>query len=302
MRLGSFVADPPATQHGARTTNAGPHDAFTEDSVTPWWAWPSRLAVDAPAVAVAWLWAVGHEAGHPVPLAALVLVAAAVWLAYVADRLLDVQRLGADVGADGPRRARRPSSRHAFFARHRRRFARLWTWVFGGAVASAAVVMTPTAFALGALVASLAVAAIAWNDRRTAVGSLGRCIAIGVAFAGAVAVGFGAPVDATLVPPLLGFAAVCASNVAWVTAWEKRVDDGHPNHAHARRLALALTVAALLVVSVWCWSAPSALGLAAWAALASLAVLGLTGKSVPAPVRSMAADLVLIVPLLIVLV
>lgn len=303
IRLGSFAMNARSLQPrsgGAapaglvRGRRRGPAEAV------PWWAWPSLLALDAPAVAATWLWAIGDATGHPVAPQALLLVAAAVWLAYVADRLLDARRMDARSTSRPPWLRR--SSRHAFFARHRRRLGRTWTWVLGGCVTVSAVVLSPSAFALGLLVAILAVASLAWNDRATAAGALGRCLAIGVAFAGAIAVGLDAPADPALLAPVLGFGAVCASNVAWVAAWERHLDDGHATHARAEGLAHALALVALLTVAAWWVLAPSALGLAALAALAGLVLLEAAGDAIAPRARSAAADLVLVLPLLVVLV
>lgn len=311
MRLGSFAAEAPVLQRNADRGSLDAPGRRGRNVAAPWWAWPSLLALDAPAVAVAWLWAIGDATGHPVSVAALLLVASAVWLAYAADRLLDLRRIGTRTLASDARdvRTRDPragpalhrSIRHAFFARHRRRYGRAWAWLFGGSIAAAAVTLSPAAFGLGLLVAILAVTAIAWTDRSTTVGAVARCVSIAIAFAGAIAVGLNAPNDPALLAPLLGFGAVCASNLAWVAAWEARIDDGHATHAAARMLACGVTATAVLGVAAWWWLAPSALALASWVALASLALLGAAGGTIATPKRSAAADLVVVLPLLLVL-
>ena len=307
VRFGSLLSDPHEGS-GRPAEGAANRARLGAGVAIGWWTWPSLFALDAPTVAVVWLWAIGVETGHPVSLAATMLVAASVWLAYVADRLLDLRRLAAFSTQGAARPAVgddhdvetpvRTSERHAFYAKHRGRFGHIWGWVLGGTVALGAVALSPVAFTLGLSVASLAVAAILWNDRSTLSGATGRHVAIGLAFAGAVAVGLDAPIDATLVAPLLAFAAVCASNLAWVAAWERRLDDGYATTPRARDLARAIAAAALLAVGAWWIAEPSALGVAAMGALLGCWVLEAIDGRRASQVRSAAADLMLVVPLL----
>jgi hypothetical protein len=81
----------------------------------PLWLYPNLLSLDAPLVAVAWLyvflqtWRLYH------PWEAYLALGLAVWGIYAADRLLDAAIL--DAGS------RRLEARHDFHQRHRRRFA-----------------------------------------------------------------------------------------------------------------------------------------------------------------------------------
>lgn len=81
----------------------------------PIWLWPNLLSLDAPLVAMAWLWMFA-KTWHVVwfPKTIYLLVAAAVWIIYVVDRLLDARiHPNADV-SDRPR--------HRFHCRHRKKF------------------------------------------------------------------------------------------------------------------------------------------------------------------------------------
>ncbi len=86
----------------------------TKPDRTPWWLWPNLLSLDAPLVAVVWLfmlartWGVNYHPEHEYVLLALV-----VWVVYVADRLLDVL-----VQGESPQ----CQERHRFHARHRKGF------------------------------------------------------------------------------------------------------------------------------------------------------------------------------------
>lgn len=86
----------------------------TKPERTPWWLWPNLLSLDAPLVAVVWLymlaraWRVDYLPWHE-----YVLLGLAVWVIYVVDRLLDVL-----VQGESPR----CQERHRFHGRHRKKF------------------------------------------------------------------------------------------------------------------------------------------------------------------------------------
>lgn len=88
----------------------------------PWWQWINWLALDAVAVALAWLPVFAAMTGARLTLVNFGVLGAAVWLVYLLDRLLD--------GSQGQATA----GRHAF-ARARA----LWLLPLMGAVAAAAL-------------------------------------------------------------------------------------------------------------------------------------------------------------------
>lgn len=63
-----------------------------EKSRTPWWQWPNLLSLDAPLVALAWLWMFSrfYYVRYQDP-AVYWLLGAMVWVVYVLDRIRDVQ-------------------------------------------------------------------------------------------------------------------------------------------------------------------------------------------------------------------
>ena len=65
---------------------------MSKADAVPWWLVPNVLALDAPAVAVAWQRFLGGRAGAAVPWAASAALAAAAWAVYLADRRLDAAR------------------------------------------------------------------------------------------------------------------------------------------------------------------------------------------------------------------
>jgi hypothetical protein len=97
------------------------------DRRAPFWLWPNLLSLDAPLVAVAWLfmfsraWRVDFHPWHA--YAALGLT---VWIIYVADRLLDVRMSESDDPSLG--------LRHKFHAKY-------WKWFVAGVVLASAAVL-----------------------------------------------------------------------------------------------------------------------------------------------------------------
>lgn len=97
------------------------------DACKPWWLWPNVLSLDAPAVAMAWLymfsraWQVNYLEWQ-----AYAALGLGVWVIYVCDRLLDVRlRERGDPAL---------TTRHRFHARH------AW-WFVAGVVAASAVLV-----------------------------------------------------------------------------------------------------------------------------------------------------------------
>jgi hypothetical protein len=73
----------------------------------PLWLWPNLLSLDAPLVAVTWCALLARSLGLDAAPATLLLLGAAVWIIYAADRLLDVRRTPPG------------TARHQFAAAHR---------------------------------------------------------------------------------------------------------------------------------------------------------------------------------------
>jgi hypothetical protein len=82
----------------------------------PWWLWWNILSLDAPSVAIVWALLFARMVHSKIPFVDFCILAIAVWLIYVADRLLD------------GRVSTQPSTlheRHYFCLRHRRLFVTL---------------------------------------------------------------------------------------------------------------------------------------------------------------------------------
>ncbi|HEY1731872.1 MAG TPA: hypothetical protein VGG15_08980 [Terriglobales bacterium] len=92
-------------------------------SEQPLWLWPNLLSLDAPLIAVLWLHLLAVSGQIRISPVISVALGLAVWLIYVADRLLDGLRPGASA----------LSARHQFYRAHRR----TWFSVLLGALALA---------------------------------------------------------------------------------------------------------------------------------------------------------------------
>ncbi len=84
----------------------------------PFWLYPNLLSLDAPLVAVAWLYAFAKTWRVDfLPWAAYLSLGLVVWIIYVVDRLLDASMHDASVGE--------LDARHAYHRKHESRF-RFW--------------------------------------------------------------------------------------------------------------------------------------------------------------------------------
>jgi hypothetical protein len=88
-----------------------PRSRFANLVRRPWWLWWNILSIDAPSVAIVWALLFARMIHSKIPLLDFCILAIAVWLIYVADRLLD------------GRVSAQPSTlheRHYFCLQHRR--------------------------------------------------------------------------------------------------------------------------------------------------------------------------------------
>lgn len=98
------------------------------------WQWPNLLAIDASAVALAWLWVFAEEQSVTLSSTAYSVLALSVWLTYLSDRLFD---------AAPRRKAQLLSARHQFAKRNRRSLWLTWTFVLLADVGMAAAELAP---------------------------------------------------------------------------------------------------------------------------------------------------------------
>ncbi|MEM0967886.1 MAG: hypothetical protein AAGJ31_00925 [Verrucomicrobiota bacterium] len=257
----------------------------------PWWLWPNVLSLDAPVVAVVWLWAMGRTWGDPVPWLVLSLLAAAVWCIYTADRLLDGRRLRPEVPH---------SRRHAFS----RKWSRELTGVVGVLAAG------------GGLLALWQIPQDRWLGLGTPLAGVVLYLAClrrafwfpkevsgGVLFAlGTVAYLIGGGAVEWKVVVL--FAALCSANCLCIARWERDWDAHQdPAASGVQRdwlLGTPLVAGLLVLVGLGSWGWMGGDSLEAGVALGAGGLLALRGSErwLSIPVRRVVADGVLLGPLL----
>ena len=107
------------------------------------WEWPNILSLDAPLIAALWQSLFARVFGAALGWPYALLLAAAVWLIYSADRWLDGRSLGAAAR----------TRRHRFYARHQRTGVWVWSAVFAGTLGSSLFLLTKAEFLTGAVLA-----------------------------------------------------------------------------------------------------------------------------------------------------
>jgi hypothetical protein len=281
--------------------DAAPQHSRTAQRAVPT-IWLNLICLDAPLVAVAWLWLFArtfHATVQPANCAALVLTA---WLIYLADRLAD----SCSLPSGGPR-----SLRHEFCLRYRS------IWIAAVAVIAGADAVLiwnhlgPATFLAGAIVGTLALIHLVLNY------SLGGAwpplplkeAAVGTLFAAGTLVALfplGSPVTGSLVFSATAFGLVCTLNCISIAYWERELDETQRKVSFATRfpafsrhlgkLSIALAFGSGVAAMVRRGDAPI-LGCVAVSAFL-LALLDFWRGRVDRDQRVALADLALLTPLL----
>ena len=181
--------------------------------------WLSLVCLDAPLVAVAWLWLFARTFRVPLQTGNVVALFLTAWLIYLADRLADSSALK----SSAPR-----SLRQDFCLRHRA------IWIASvGLIAGfdAYVIWRTTAiqtFLVGAVVGILALIYLVVNHP---LGLIWRSLpakelAIGILFAAGTIVALlpGIPLTAECALATVSFAALCSLNCISIAWWERELD------------------------------------------------------------------------------
>jgi len=257
------------------------------------------LSLDAPTVAVLWTWFIARVNRIDLPGVSLVAMAAAVWMLYAADRLLDVRSTDAT----------ELEARHYFHQRHRKLF------LTGIALASAVLawslpLLQPEAIrrnlVLGGLVTGYFVVIHATNSAHR----LPKEIAVGLCFAAAVfipSVARAPRLQLPLLPPALLLALLCILNCLFIYAWEhleRRQKAPHRLTAfalrHLRSLAIAVALSSFAFALVKHGN-QRPLYVATTISSLSLLLLDSLSRRASAVTMRASADFVLLTPLLLVL-
>jgi hypothetical protein len=219
------------------------------------------VCLDAPLVAIAWLWLFARTFDVPLQIGNAIALFLTAWLIYLADRFADANALQPEV----PR-----SLRQEFCLRHRE------IWIVTLALAAgfdAYVIWRTTAWEtllVGGLVGSLSLLYLVLNHP---LGLIWRSlpakeIAVGTLFAAGTLVALlpNPRVTHSFAIAALAFAALCSLNCISIAAWERDLDRAqrkvsvvtlHPGLArYLRTLCLCLFLAAFALAIVWRAASP----------------------------------------------
>jgi putative effector of murein hydrolase LrgA (UPF0299 family) len=237
----------PATREDVGTPAAALHPSLLQ-------RW-HLLSLDAPCVATLWLCFIAQCAGVSLRWTSPAAMFVAVWMLYVADRLLDARPTA---GGEAPQGL---EERHRFHQRHRHGFL---TCFVVASIALAALLHTLPAAALH-LYMLLAALLTSWLllvhvRAASAAQRLPKELAVALFFPAAVCIPTVArepALRAALLLPAILFAAVCALNCLYIFAWE------HPSERtsahwstcwgcrHLTALCTAAIAAALTAAAVY---------------------------------------------------
>lgn len=212
--------------------------------------WLNLVCLDAPLVAVAWLWLFARTFNVPFQIGNAVALFLTAWLIYLADRFADSSTL---------RPALPRSLRQSFCLQHRE------PWIVTIALVAgfdAYVIWRTTALQtllVGAIVGVIAVVYLVANHP---LGLIWRSLpakelAIGVLFAAGTIVALlpRIPLTGNFVIAVLAFAALCSLNCVSIAGWERELDRAqrkvsvatrHPGVArHAGKICASLALSCL---------------------------------------------------------
>ena len=185
-----------------------------------WWQWPTILSLDAPAVSVVWQHALARVAGVELRAPQIIVLAATVWLAYVADRWIEGWRVHwRDIRTE----------RHHFYQRWRWPVALIWFLVWGVDVAVAIAQLSVRENLLGLLLMLpvllyLLSHQLVHRHRRW---RAPKELCVAALLTGGVVL-FLPPDRIEMVAPSASlFALLCFANCALISGWERDVDLSH---------------------------------------------------------------------------
>jgi hypothetical protein len=240
---------------------------------TPWWLWPNVLALDAPAVAVAWQTFLAHAFAAPVPPAAPAVLGLVVWGVYLADRRLDA------------RAGHAAQPRHRFAAAHPTAVAAVAAVALLAAAALALTLPTPYLVAGGAVAACVGGYFVLVHAVPRSPGGKERLV--GLLFAAGVAVPLAASAADPVgwLPAVGGFALLCWLNCRLIDHWEGDA---------AGTLPAVLLAAPVVACAAF---APPAVGVALAASAGLLLLLHGSRRRTGPRLARVLADVALLTPL-----
>ncbi len=246
------------------------------------------LSLDAPTVAVVWTAFVARTTHVRLPAAELVALFLAVWLLYVADRLLDARSPGSAHGLQ---------ARHLFHARYQRVFL-VTAAVAAMALASLLAMMPPADRRLDVILAACLLGWFGLIHWLSPAGALPKELVTGLFFGAAACIpaltrhsAGSIAFDAAL------FAALCTLNGLLISDWEQPLGQRVRGVSPSRRSAALASALLLLILFAFLFTTLQLAFLLA-IALATLLLLALQAARdsiAPTTLRA-CADLVLLTP------
>ncbi|MFT3992602.1 MAG: hypothetical protein QM680_14500 [Luteolibacter sp.] len=226
---------------------------MTVERPKPLWLYPNLLSLDAPLVAVAWLyifsktWGIWRLGYHPT--LTYITLALVVWIIYVLDRLLDALMHGKDEV--------RMQARHEFHLRHKKKFlagAGLAALVALGFGIFSIPMMIYSYLGVGILLVIGFFALSIFSNQPPGEISYAKNILAGSAFAYGTAMiahmhsGFGGFLELLGSRELMCFAALCILNILAIDLWEhaNRYRDLEITARDELKLTIPLTILAAL--------------------------------------------------------
>jgi hypothetical protein len=275
-----------------------------EPQLVELWLWPNRLTLEAPSVAVLWQLLLAHCLHIRLNAFAPWALGLAVWFIYVVDHLIDTAR---------PKGINDEPARKEFCRRHWEKF--LVMAIVVGCVLAAGVtrfLWTTTirvgwqiSVAVACYFALIHLAPATWRKGWPREVIVAAIFAVGTF--GAVWMAIDQRTDLLLAPALMFIALVC-TNCSLIETWEwqeggsLKIDIPNPaarwvaGHLWQVGLFIALSAA------VWEWNGSLPPGFAMAVSLSGLALIGLARFRQKIPIRfvSLAADLALCSPLVVI--
>ena len=264
--------------------------------------WLNLVCLDAPIVAVVWLWLFARSFHVPIHLGNAVALFLTAWLIYLADRLADAASLKA-----GTLR----SLRQDFCLRHREIWSSALLLIGGFDLYVIWRTIAPGTFFAGAVVGILAVIYLALNYPRGLVWRAlpAKELAIGLLFTAGTLVALlpaAPPMDAAFLSCGLAFVSLCSLNCISIACWERELDQvqgkvsiatRHPWFArHVGKMGAGLALGSL-ALAIFLRPATPVFGCVAVSALL-LASLEFSPRRLGDDRRTALADLVLLTPIL----
>jgi hypothetical protein len=259
------------------------------------------LSLDAPTVAALWTWFIASANHVSLPMVGILAMFLAVWMLYVADRLLDARLL-----SQHPLDAGSLEARHHFHHRHRSSFL-IGLLLASIALASLLPHLSSEVIHLYLILGGLVFAYFVLIHASESAHRLPKEFAVGICFAAAIfipTVAHQPDLRLRLLPLALLFASLCTLNCLFIFSWEHDSEqtDAHPITRVALQYLPKLTTTMTIIGLSLCLldhRAPWPIAAASMLSLFLLQLLHCYRRHIPSVTLRAAADLALMTPLLL---